>query len=73
MKTLNGQWRRPMFGHLNGRQAHLILDGFDDVSPETMLSLAEDVRQALMRLGVARVSVRVMREEADDPDFSPGA
>lgn len=71
MKTLEAQQRVRRFRQLHGRRADLILAGFSDIPAETMLSIAEEVRYALARMGVAHVSVRVVREE-DDPDFPAG-
>jgi hypothetical protein len=63
MKTLEGGRR--------ARRADLILTGVRDVPAEAMLSVAEALRHALARVGVASVSVRVLTD--DGPDLPDGA
>lgn len=71
MKTLDD--RRRMFGRRNERRADLTLAGFHDIPAQTMLSIAEGIREALALMGVAQVRIRVRREDEDDPDFLRGA
>lgn len=73
MRTLEDPRRMRLIGRSNEPRADLILAGFQDITAQTMLSIAEDIRQALAVMGVAQVSIRVRREEDEDPDFLRGA
>jgi hypothetical protein len=73
MKALEAERRVRRLNELDGRRADLILTGIQDIPPQAMLSVVEDVRHALARMGVAHVSVRVLTAEDQDLDLPDGA
>lgn len=55
------------------RHAELVLEGVGDVPADVLLAVVDQVRQAVARLDVAGLSVRVSTGEDEAPKILPAA
>jgi len=62
-----------MPGTTRERHAELVLKGMGDIPADVLLAVADDIRQAVARLDVAGLSIRVSPADDEAPTAPSGA